>query len=140
LTNQEYRALSDFRYQIRRFLHFSEEAARQDGLEPQQHQMLLAIRGLAVDQNPTISQVAEHLVLRHHSAVGLADRLEKRGLLERVRSDDDRRQVRLRLTPDGAERIRRLSKLHREELRHSGPGLIDALRCAIELAASGGEA
>src|SRR3954451_10344845 len=98
MTDDEYRALSDFRYHIRRFLHFSEEAARSVGLEPQQHQMLLAIRGHR-DEEPTIGQVADLLAVRPHSAVGLADRLEQRGLLERVRSEVDRRQVRLRLTP-----------------------------------------
>jgi len=134
MTDHEYRALSDFRYEIRRFLHFSEEAARSVGLEPQQHQMLLAIRGLGEPEGPTLGQLADHLVLRHHSVVGLADRLEQRGLLERVRSEVDRRQVRLRVTALGAESVRQLSKLHREELRHSAPGLINALQRAIELA------
>ena len=134
MTPREYRALSDFRYQIRKFLHFSEEAARAAGLEPQQHQMLLAIQGLGDAEGPTIGQLAEHLVLRPHSAVGLADRLEQRGLLERVRSDVDRRQVRLRLTHEGAESVRRLSTIHRAELRQSAPLLIDALHRAIELA------
>src|SRR4051812_9461833 len=115
MTNDEYRALSDFRRHIRRFLNFSEQAARSVGLEPQQHQMLLAIRGFADAEGPTIGQLADQLVLRPHSAVGLADRLEQRGLLERVRSDIDRRQVRLRLTAQGAESVRQLSKLHREE-------------------------
>src|SRR3954454_22967988 len=137
MTDREYRALSDFRYQIRRFLHFSEEAARCAGLEPQQHQMLLAIRGFGEADGPTIGQLAEHLVLSHHSAVGLADRLEQRGLLERVRSEGDRRQVRLGLTPEGAESVRRLSKLHREELRDSAPVLIGALHRAIEIAPAG---
>jgi DNA-binding MarR family transcriptional regulator len=133
MTDDEYRALSDFRYHIRRFLHFSEDAARSVGLEPQQHQMLLAIRGHR-DEEPTIGQLADLLAVRPHSAVGLADRLEQRGLLERVRSEVDRRQVRLRLTPQGADSVRQLSKLHREELRHSAPGLIDALHRVIELA------
>ena len=101
----EYRALSEFRCQIRRFLHFSEAAARSEGLEPQQHQILLAVRGLADRQGPTVGELAEHLILRHHSVVGLIDRLEQHGLVERVRDDADRRQVRVILTPDGAKII-----------------------------------
>src|ERR1051326_8766415 len=112
MTQADYRALSEFRYQIRRFLHFSEEAARAEGLEPQQHQMLLAIQALGEPEPPTIGELADHLVVRHHSAVGLADRLEKRGLVERARGGLDRRQVRLRLTPEGSEKLNRLSKLH----------------------------
>jgi DNA-binding MarR family transcriptional regulator len=134
LTDQEYRALNDFRFHIRQFLHFSEEAARSEGLEPQQHQMLLAIRGLAETEDPTIGRLAEHLVLRHHSAVGLADRLEQRGLLARIRGEGDRRLVRVRLTAEGFAKIDHLSKLHRDELRLSAPDLIDALQRAIELA------
>ena len=132
MTQADYRALSQFRYQIRRFLHFSEEAARAEGLEPQQHQLLLAIQTLDESQSPTIGQLAEHLVLRHHSAVGLIDRLEGRGLVSRVRGEGDRRQVRVRLTAEGAERLRRLSALHREELRHSGPLLVEALDRIIQ--------
>jgi len=140
MTDDEYRALSDFRGHIRRFLHFSEQAARTVGLEPQQHQMLLAIRGSGEADGPTMGELAEHLVLRPHSVVGLADRLEQRGLLVRVRSSVDRRQVRVRLTPQGAEMVRQLSKLHREELRHSAPGLIHALHRAIEMAPAVGNA
>jgi DNA-binding MarR family transcriptional regulator len=132
MTHADYRALSQFRYQIRRFLHFSEEAARAEGLEPQQHQMLLAIQALDETEPPTIGQLAEHLVLRHHSAVGLLDRLEARGLAERLRGDGDRRQVRVRLTDRGAETLRHLSALHQEELRHSGPVLVDALQRIIQ--------
>jgi DNA-binding MarR family transcriptional regulator len=132
MTDADYRALSEFRYHIRRFLHFSEEASRAEGLEPQQHQILLAIRALRERQGPTIGELAEHLILRHHSAVGLVDRLERQGLVERVRDGDDRRQVRIQLTGEGAARLRRLSAVHREELRSSGPRLIKALRAAME--------
>ncbi len=132
MTQTDYRALSQFRYQIRLFLHFSEEAARTEGLEPQQHQMLLAIQALEDVESPTIGQLAEHLVLRHHSAVGLVDRLEARGLVARLKSEADRRQVRVRLTSDGVEKLRRLSALHQEELRHSGPLLVEALDRIIQ--------
>lgn len=134
MTQADYRALSQFRYQIRRFLHFSEEAARAEGLEPQQHQMMLAIQALDDDpEGPTVGRLAEHLVLRHHSAVGLLDRLESRGLATRSRGGDgDRRQVRIRLTEHGAETLHRLSALHQEELRSSGPLLVEALQRIIE--------
>src|SRR5690349_6828631 len=115
----EYRALSEFRYHIRRFLHFSEEAARSEGLEPQQHQILLAVRGLADRHGPTVGELADHLLIRHHSAVGLVDRLAAHGLVERVRDDADRRQVRVSLTPEGDAKLRRLSTVHKEELRTS---------------------
>ena len=127
LSAADYRSLGAFRYQIRRFLHFSEEAAKAEGLEPQQHQMLLAIRALDEAVGPTIGRLAEHLMIQHHSAVGLIDRLDERKLVERVRGDEDRRQVRIRLTPGGENKLRRLSSVHREELRQAGPLLVKAL-------------
>jgi DNA-binding MarR family transcriptional regulator len=127
LPISDYRALGQFRYQIRRFLHFSEAAARAEDLEPQQHQMILAIRAWDESGAPTIGALAAHLLLKHHSAVGLVDRLEQRGLVERVRDEDDRRQVRVRLTPEGQAKLARLSSVHREELRSSGPVLVNAL-------------
>src|SRR5581483_8271488 len=127
LSSAEYQALGKFRLQIRRFLHFSEEAARAEGLEPQQHQMMLAIRAADDPAGPTIGQLAESLLIRHHSAVGLLDRLTERGMVERVKDAGDRRQVRVRLTAQGAEKLHRLSGAHRDELRRSGPLLADAL-------------
>jgi len=127
LTAADYRSLGDFRYQIRRFLHFSEEAAKAEGLEPQQHQMLLAVRALDEPEGPTVGSLAEHLIIRHHSAVGLIDRLVERGLVERVRGQEDRRQVRVRLTSEGEGKLRRLSTIHREELRSSGRMLVETL-------------
>jgi DNA-binding MarR family transcriptional regulator len=123
----DYEALGHFRYHIRRFLHFSEAAARAEGLEPQQHQMLLAIRSGPEPDGPTISQLAENLFLKHHSAVGLVDRLVERGLAERTRAGDDRRRVRVRLTATGLEKLLRLSSVHQQELRLSGPILVNAL-------------
>ena len=128
LSPEDYTALGEFRYRIRRFLHFSETAAREEGLEPQQHQLLLAVRSLEqADGPPTIGVLADHLLIRHHSAVGLIDRMEERGLIERVRGTDDRRQVKVRLTTRGAEKLTRLSVIHRDELRDSGPALVEAL-------------
>src|SRR5271157_1010778 len=87
LSISDYQALGQFRYQIRRFLHFSEEAARAEDLEPQQHQMMLAIRAWAEPGPPTIGGLAAHLLLKHHSAVGLIDRLAERGLVERTHDE-----------------------------------------------------
>ncbi|MDE3158000.1 MAG: MarR family transcriptional regulator [Acidobacteriota bacterium] len=134
LTAKDYSALGELRYQIRYFLHFSEMAAHQEGLEPQQHQLLLAARALAQPGGPTIRQVADHLLIRHHSAVGLIDRLEQRGLVERVRSMADRREVRVRLTVAGEAVLRRLTVIHRAELRNSGPRLVDTLGRLLERA------
>ena len=101
VTNSNYRALAGFRYEIRKFLAFSEKAARSAGIEPQQHQMLLAIRGLPDGVRPTMGAVAERLCVQQHTAVALADKLEERGLLARERSEQDRRVVMLRLTAEG---------------------------------------
>ncbi len=128
---RQYRALAEFRYQIRRFLHFSEQAAREAGLEPQQHQLLLALKGLPAGMPATIGRLAERLQLQHHSVVGLADRLAEHGLVRRERATGDRREVILRLTPRGEAVLRRLSLCHREELRTTGPALIAALRAAM---------
>ena len=132
LSISDYQALAAFRFQIRRFLHFSEAAARDEGLEPQQHQMLLAIRALDKDGSPTIGNLATHLLIRLHSAVGMVDRLAVRGLVERVRGEEDRRQVRIRLTPAGERKLTRLSAQHRDELRNSGPLLVAALGALLE--------
>lgn len=129
LSLSDYQALAAFRYQIRRFLHFSEAAVKAEGLEPQQHQMLLAIRALDL---PTVGALAAHLLIRHHSAVGLLDRLAGRRLVERLRGDPDHRQVQVRLTSDGEEKLRRLSAGHRAELRNSGPMLVAALGALLE--------
>jgi DNA-binding MarR family transcriptional regulator len=132
LPHSDFRALGEFRHQIRRFLHFSEEAARAEGLEPQQHQLLLAIRAWEDGGAPSIGALAEHLLLKHHSAVGLVDRLEERGLVERIRGESDRRQVKVRLTAQGMAKLLRLSSAHREELRSSGPILVKTLSDLLE--------
>lgn len=126
-----YRALAEFRYQIRRFLNFSERAARAAGLEPQQHQALLALKGVPEERDTTIGFLAERLQIRHHSAVELVNRLERRGLLRRVRSRVDRREVQLELTPRGEKVLQRLSTANQSELRTSAPKLLRALRVVI---------
>jgi DNA-binding MarR family transcriptional regulator len=126
-----YRALADFRHEIRRFLRFSETAARAAGLEPQQHQLLLALKGLPPDKRPTISVLAERLQIQHHSAVELIDRLGKRGMVRRYRSRTDKRQVLVRLTQSGEDVLRQLSVHHLQELKSAGPVLARVLAVAI---------
>ena len=122
-----YEALADFRYAIRRYLNFSERNARAAGLEPQQYQALLAIKGVPVSQKATVGVLAERLQIQHHSAVELMDRLEKRGLVRRARSRVDRRQVLVQLTPSGERKLKRVSLPHRDELRTAGRKLLRAL-------------
>lgn len=131
LDDTDYRTLLDFRTGLRRFLAWSAEQAQEAGLTPKQHQLLLAIRGHDHERGPTIGDVAAYLFLRHHSAVELIDRAESAGLVRRVRDPEDPRSVRLSLTPLGAERLAKLTQLHRDELARVGPelsGLWDGLK------------
>lgn len=121
--------MAEFRYQIRRFLRFSEQAARRAGLEPAQHQLLLAVK--AHDGEPTVGDLAERLQLRHHSVVGLIDRLAESGLVRRNRAEGDRRQVRVRLTPKGEAVLRKLSLDHRAELGSAGCALAVSLQAIL---------
>ena len=127
----DYTALAELRYQVRRFLRFSEEASRAAGLEPQQHQLLLAIKGLPEGRLPTIGTLAERLQLQHHSAVELVDRSVQRNLVRRVRGTSDQRQVFIRLTAKGERTLRDLSVHHRDILREAGPGLVDVLNSLV---------
>jgi DNA-binding MarR family transcriptional regulator len=126
-----YRALADFRFHIRQFLRFSEAAARKVGLEPQQHQLLLAIKGMEPATRPTVGQLATRLQTRHHSVVELIDRMEARQFVVRRRSEQDRRQVWIDLTPEGERILEALSVEHRAELETAGPALLDALRLLL---------
>lgn len=127
ITGGEYRALSELRYVVRKFLNFSAEAARAANAEPQQHQLLLAIKGLPSDLRPTIGVAAERLQLKHHSAVELTKRSIEQGLLERRANKSDGREVLLHVTPTGERLLRRLTLAHRKELRSAGPVLLQAL-------------
>lgn len=127
----EYRALAEFRYQIRRLLRFSEQAAHDAGLESHQHQLLLAIKGLPEGREPTIGDLAERLQVQHHSTVELVDRLEARGLVRRTRGEADRRQVFVHLTPAGEAALEELSRYHRAELRSAGPEMVRALEALM---------
>ncbi len=126
-SKERYEALAEFRYQVRRFLRFSDEAARSADLEPQQHQMLLAIMG-SPSERLTIGELAERLQIRHHSAVELAARAESRGLLTRERGTEDQRQVFVALTDAGTEALRELAAAHHRELLMAAPELIRILR------------
>lgn len=123
----EYQALAEFRYQLRRFLHFSEQAARAAGLEPQQHQLLLALKGLPEGRPATVGELAERLQIQHHSTVELVNRMVDRNLIERTRDERDQRKVLISLTSYGEEVLHKLSFLHRTELRSTGPALVRAL-------------
>ncbi len=127
----DYESLAGVRYQIRLFLHFSEQAARDAGLEPQQHQLMLALKGLPEEVRPRVGELAERLQIKHHSAVELINRLEAGGYVRRHTADEDRREVLVILTPKGERVLRELSFHHRDELRKRGPLLIDALKRAM---------
>ena len=127
ISNREYQARAEFRYQIRRFLRLSEQEARGAGLEPQQHQTLVALKGLPAGSKPTIGELAKRMLIQHHSAVELVDRLAQRGMLKRARSGPDRRLVYLSLTPKGEKVLARVSLRLRGELHSSGRALVRAL-------------
>lgn len=121
------RALAAFRYELRCFLAFSEQAAREAGVEPQQHQLLLAIGGLPSGQRPNIRTLAERLCVQHHTAVALVDKVEERGFVKRERSREDKREVLVRLTDAGTDLLQQLSRKHRDHLQNVGPEMVAAL-------------
>ena len=127
LDAHEYQLLAAFRRTLRRFLRFSESAAEKVGLTAQHYQALLALRAAASERPMTVNDLAQELLIRHNSAVGLADRLSRRGLIERHPSPTDRRKVQLRLTARGDRVLERLAEVHREELRRIGPQLRELL-------------
>jgi DNA-binding MarR family transcriptional regulator len=130
-TDEDYRRLLELRTGLRRFLRWSEQHARDAGLTPGQHQLMLAIRGHTDPRGPTVGDVAAHLLLRHHSVVGLVDRAESAGLVARRQDPDNLSAVRLRLTEQGERRLEALSELHLEELAHLAPTM-NALWLALE--------
>jgi DNA-binding MarR family transcriptional regulator len=131
ISLSQYQSLAEFRYQLRRFLHFSEQAARSVGLEPQQHQLLLALKGLPEGRTATVSELAERLQIQHHSTVELINRMVEKNFLERSRDEIDQRKVIIHLTSNGEEVLRKLSLLHSTELRLSGPELVRALNKVV---------
>jgi DNA-binding MarR family transcriptional regulator len=133
----DYQELAELRYQIRRFLHFSESVALKEGIEPRQHQALLAIK--AMREPCTIGILAERLFLHHQSAVGLIDRMALRKLVRRTPGQEDKRQVVIVLTRSGEVILERLSLTHRKELNESAPAFSRALQAIIRKAKSTNE-
>ncbi|HEX5400497.1 MAG TPA: MarR family transcriptional regulator [Verrucomicrobiae bacterium] len=123
LNKAQYETLAAFRYALRKFIHFSEAAAQAAGITPQQHQALLAIKGFPGRDQVTVSELAERLQLRHHSVVGLIDRLVTEKFVVRAPSKEDRRQVMIQLTRRGEQTLANLSTIHRTQLKRLGPEL-----------------
>jgi DNA-binding MarR family transcriptional regulator len=128
LTLRDYRALTEFRQQIRGYLHFSEQAVLAAGLERGQYQLMLAIKGLPEGARPRIREIADRMHIHHNSAVELINRLERGGYVRRERALEDKREVLLALTPKGERVLEELALHHREELKNAAPKLVAALR------------
>jgi DNA-binding MarR family transcriptional regulator len=132
LSLADYRALAEFRYQIRKFFSFSDQAVQSAGLERGQYQLMLAIKGIPVGMRPRIRDLANRLAIQHNSAVELINRLEAGGYVRRERAEDDRREVLLALTPKGEKVLAELAFHHHEELREAAPQLVAALRSVMQ--------
>ena len=128
VTKAEFEMLATFRYELRRFLHFSEGAAREAGLTPGQHQALLAVKGFPGKERVTIGELAERLQVAHHSAVGLVDRLAAHDLLAREVGAEDRRQVYVSLTARGNKILQALTAAHKLEIQRVAPRFRALLR------------
>ena len=128
LSCTEYQILAEFRYQLAGFLRRRKDAARAAGLQPQQYELLLAITGLDSVRPPTIKELANQLCLEHHTVVELADRLEKKGLVLRESSGEDKRVVLLRVTPSGQRVLSPIVRYSLAQLREEAPLLIQSLR------------
>ena len=123
LSKSEYESLSSFRYALRQFMRFSEQAAEAAGLKTRQHQALLAIKGFPGRDRITVGELAGRLQIRHHSAVGLTNRLVAHGWVAREHDTADRRQVYISLTPEGEVILEKLSAAHKQEVRRMAPQL-----------------
>jgi DNA-binding MarR family transcriptional regulator len=132
LSLMDYRALAEFRYQIRGFLAFSDKAVQAAGLERGQYQLMLAIKGIPEGMRPKIRNLANRLRVQHNSAVELINRLEAGGYVRRERAQDDRREVLLALTPKGEKVLGELALHHHQELQSAAPGLVAALRSVMK--------
>jgi DNA-binding MarR family transcriptional regulator len=128
LTRADIQRLAEFRFQLRRFLNFSNAAAEEAGLRPQQYQLLQCVSGMPDELEPTIAHVAARMLLKHNSAVELVDRTIEQGLLRRAADPLDHRRILLRVTAQGERVLASLATYHLEELDHAGPELIRALR------------
>ncbi len=123
ITKTEYEVLAEFRYALRCFMSFSEKAAKQAGITPKQHQALLAIKGFPGREQITVRELSERLQIKHHSTVGLLDRLGAEKLVARTPSPEDGREVLVSLTGRGLAILAKLSQIHREELQRLTPQL-----------------
>jgi DNA-binding MarR family transcriptional regulator len=132
LTLSDYQDLAEFRFQMRKFFHFSEQAARRARLEARQYQLMLAVKGLPQDRRPRIRDLAELLMIEHHSMVELVDRLEAGGYVRRSRGEEDRREVLVLLTSKGERLLRQLALAHHAELGTRAPALLAALQRVME--------
>jgi DNA-binding MarR family transcriptional regulator len=128
VRDSDYRSLAEFRHHIKRYLEFSDRAARAAGIEPQQYQLLLALKGLPESESPTVGALSSQLRVRHHSAVELIDRAERNGLVRRTRSGS---VVVVGLSPRGERLLERVVAKRLKELRVAGPALVDALQKLI---------
>jgi DNA-binding MarR family transcriptional regulator len=127
VSRAEYQALAEFRYQLAGFLRRRHNAAQMAGIEPQQYELLLAVKGLPRDKKPTIKQIAEQLRLQHHSTVELTTRLVKRGLVKRERSKEDRRSVLLSVTKEGQRAMDQVVQFSLDQLRQEAAELLKTL-------------
>jgi DNA-binding MarR family transcriptional regulator len=132
MTKSDYETLAAFRYELRKFLHFSECAAAGQELTPQQYLALLVIKGFPERERVTVGELAEHLQITHHGAVGLVNRLQERDLVAREASEEDRRYVFISLTPEGNRILKKLASVHQAELRKIGPLLVRLLNRVAE--------
>ncbi len=132
LTTAEYQALAELRYRIRKFLREGDTVASESGLEPQQYLLLLMIRGIPDGQEATVSNLAERLVLKHHSVVELIDRMETHGYVRRSRSREDRRSVLVSLLPRGEKLLEQVAQHRVGELRASGAALANAIAALLK--------
>ncbi len=130
-TLANYRQLAELRFRIRQYLQFSEQVARTHGIEPQQHQLMLTIKGLPANVAPTVSTIANRLCLKHHSTVELINRLVQRGSALRKQCEEDRRQVLVELTPEGEDLLAKLNADHDTELRKYAPELVGHLNAIL---------
>lgn len=132
LSLADYRALAEFRYQIRGFLAFSDHAVHAAGLERGQYQLMLAIKGIPEGMRPRIRNLANRLRVQHNSAVEMINRLEAGGYVSRERAENDRREVLLALTAKGEKVLAELALHHHEELQSAAPQLVAALRSVMK--------
>jgi DNA-binding MarR family transcriptional regulator len=140
IRDDQYQSLAELRFRIRLFLQRSDAAAREAGVEPQQYQLLLAIRGLEPEAKCTIRALSERLLLRHHSTVELVDRLEMNNLVARSRDQEDRRQVFVQLQPKGQQVLERIVRKRLEDLSSNGRALVRAVTSLLDKDRSNGKA